>query len=356
LGLLSSLIVLSLLIFFHELGHFLAARFFGVQVDVFSIGFGKRLYTKKIGTTEYSISAIPLGGYVKMKGQDDSKPLAMVEGADSYSSKAPWQRMVILFAGPLANFLLAFFIYIAIGIMGERVLSPTIGEIKTDFPAAVAGIESGDKVISINGIEIKSWKELSEIIKVSSSDLVFIIDRNGIGKEFVVTPKMSDSKNLFGEVIYKPMIGILPSGEVDIIQHDFIDAIPFAFDKTIEDATMIVLGIQKLIEGVVSPTEIGGVISIVQITSEASMMGMLALLTFTALISVNLGVLNLLPIPALDGGHMIFTLYEMLFSRKPSENVLYRLTVGGWAILFCLMFLGLYNDINRLITGGSVLP
>ncbi len=356
MGLLTSLVVLSLLIFFHELGHFLAARYFGVQVDVFSIGFGKRIYTRKIGKTEYSISAIPLGGYVKMKGQDDTKPINIEDGDDSYSSKAPWQRLIILFAGPFANFFLAFLLYIGIGLMGERVLAPTIGELKDDFPAALAGVKSGDRVISINGIELKSWRDLSEIIKDNSQRLVFIVKRGGELKRFVIEPKMSDSKNIFGETIYKPMVGIMPNGDIETIKYSFGDILPFAYEKTIEDAKMIMLGIQKLIQGIVSPSEIGGVISIVQVTSEASSMGIIALMTFTALISVNLGVLNLLPIPALDGGHIIFTFYEMLFTKKPSENVLYRLTLGGWAILFSLMFLGLYNDINRLMMGGGILP
>lgn len=356
MGLLVSLLVISFLIFFHELGHFLAARYFGVRVDVFSIGFGKKIYSKKIGDTEYVIAAIPLGGYVKMRGQDDMDPKSIDYRDDSYGSKPPYQRLIILFAGAFANFLLAFFLYIAIGFMGERVLSPIVGEVKEGFPAYNAGVRSNDRIVAINNQEIREWRDVSKLISVNDKRVVLLIERDRKRERVVLTPRVSESKNIFGETIIKPLIGILPSGEVESIRYSVSELPSFAINKTIEDAKMILLGLQKLIQGIISPSEIGGVISIVQITSEASMMGIVVLFSFTALISVNLGILNLLPIPALDGGHMIFTLYEMIFGKKPNEEILYKLTLGGWAILISLMLLGLYNDINRLTSGGGVLP
>jgi regulator of sigma E protease len=154
---------------------------------------------------------------------------------------------------------------------------------------------------------------------------------------------------MFGEDIKKRMIGITPKGEVVTIYHTGLDAVVFAYDKTVESSMLIIKGIQKLIEGVVPTSEVGGVISIMQVTSKASEVGIVALFTLTALISVNLGVLNLLPIPALDGGHIIFNLYEMITKRIPSVDVVYRLTIMGWVLLLALMALGLYNDINRLM-------
>ena len=158
MGMLVSLLVLSALIFFHELGHYLAAKLMGVFVEVFSIGFGKRLFTFKKYDTEWSISAIPLGGYVKMKGQDDSDPTNKSYDDDSYNVKTPLQKIFILFAGPLANFVLAFFLYFVIALGGPNILSPVIGKVVKDSPAFVAGLQSNDTISSINGIKITTWK------------------------------------------------------------------------------------------------------------------------------------------------------------------------------------------------------
>ncbi|KIM05428.1 MAG: zinc metalloprotease [Sulfurovum sp. AS07-7] len=345
----SSLIVLSFLIFFHELGHFLVARFFGVQVDVFSIGFGKKIFSKQIGKTQWSISMIPLGGYVKMKGQDDTDPLAISSDSDSYNSKKPWQRILILLGGPFANILTAFFIYITIAFIGVPTLMPTVGELNSTLPAYEAGLKKGDKILEINHQTITKWEDIGVVVTQSSSPILNLrVQRGDENIAIVVTPKIIESKNIFGESISKKVIGIAPKGDVVDVHYGFAGTIEYAFDETIEATTMIVKGIEKLITGVVAPDQISGVIGIVDITSQASSMGIVTLLFFTALISVNLGVANLLPIPALDGGHIMFNLYEMITSKAPSETVLYKLTVVGWAMLFGLMFLGLYNDINRL--------
>ena len=147
------------------------------------------------------------------------------------------------------------------------------------------------------------------------------------------------------------MIGVLPAAEFTEVDYGFFEAFAVAFNQTVEASTLIVKGVEKLITGVVSPENIGGVVSIVDYTAKASEAGIAALLLLSALMSVNFGVLNLLPIPALDGGHIIFNLYEMITKREPSEEVLYRLTLMGWILLAGLMFLGLYNDINRLVAG-----
>jgi regulator of sigma E protease len=161
MGILVALLVLSVLIFFHELGHFTAARFFGVQVDVFSIGFGKKLYSKMIGKTEWSISSIPLGGYVKMKGQDDTDPTNISYDDDSYNSKKPWQRIIILLAGPFANFLLAFLLYLAISYMGVPKLLAYVGEVGKDTPAYQAGVQKDVKVKVILRLLLNEIKHLS---------------------------------------------------------------------------------------------------------------------------------------------------------------------------------------------------
>ncbi len=349
MGILVALLVLSFLIFFHELGHFAAARFFGVQVDVFSIGFGKRLWTKKIGKTEWSLSAIPLGGYVKMKGQDDADPTAKSFDEDSYNAKKPWQRIIILLAGPFANFLMAFLLYLAIAYMGVPKLLAYVGEVGKETPAMQAGLQKGDKVIAINGHTICYWEEIGKQINEAKGDIRLVVERNGTTSTLTLTPKVIEDQNIFGEKITRRIIGISPMPKQTTVVYGFIEGFEYAWDETVRSSMLIFQSVQKLITGVVGADKLGGIITIVDVTAQASHAGILALFFFTALISVNLGVLNLLPIPALDGGHIMFNLYEMVTGKEPNEQVMYYMTVTGWVLLGGLMILGLYNDINRLM-------
>ena len=284
-----------------------------------------------------------------MKGQEDLNPALANNDEDSYNVKTPFERILILLAGPFANFLLAFVLYIAIGLLGNNHLSPTIGKVVENSPAFKSGLKANDIILKINDNEVKTWDDLSILIKDSSDVLKFYINRDGKILTVFIKPEISNAQNIFKEKIKKRMIGIAPAPKVITIFYSPLDAINFAYDKTIESSKMIFLGVQKLIQGIIPSSEIGGVISIGTVISDASQSSFVALLTIMALISVNLGVLNLLPIPALDGGHIMFNLYEMITRQKPSDKVLLILTVGGWAILLGLMSLGMYNDIVRLI-------
>ena len=352
MGTLTSILVLSFLIFFHELGHFLAARFFGVHVEVFSIGFGKKIFRKVIGKTEYCLSLIPLGGYVQMKGQDDMHPELISHDYDSYNTKAPWKRIIILFAGPFANFLLAFLLYLAIGTLGVTKYAPVIGKITENSPAFEAGLQENDRIVMLNNHLIQSWEEISSYIQDSPQTLEMKVERAGAVHTFTMSPKINEYKNMFGEIKHKKMIGIAPSGKTIEVTYASSELLDFAYDQTLKATSLILTSLQKLVEGVVSPKELGGIISIVQVTSEASAAGIIALFSLTALISVNLGVLNLLPIPALDGGHIMFNLYELITKRSPSQKVLTSLTMFGWVLLLSLMILSLFNDIYRLTNGN----
>ncbi|TET88714.1 MAG: RIP metalloprotease RseP [Sulfurovum sp.] len=349
MGILVALLVLSVLIFFHELGHFTAARFFGVQVDVFSIGFGKKLYSKMIGKTEWSISAIPLGGYVKMKGQDDTDPTKVSDDEDSYSNKKPWQRIIILLAGPFANFLMAFLLYLAISYLGVPKLLAFVGEVGKDTPAYQAGLQKEDKIVQINGDNILYWENIGKHINESKGDISLVVERDQTLITLQLKPKVIDDQNIFGEKITRRIIGISPLDKRTTVHYGFIDGFAYAWEETKKASLLIFKSVQKLITGVVSTDQLGGIITIVDVTAQASSAGILALLFFTALISVNLGVLNLLPIPALDGGHIMFNLYEMVRGKAPSDNAMYYITLVGWAMLISLMLLGLYNDVNRLL-------
>lgn len=348
MGTITFILVLSFLVFFHELGHFLAARYFGVKVHVFSIGFGKQLFSKEWKGTTWQFALIPLGGYVKMKGQDDSKPVNNEDGDDSYNTKSPWQRIIILFAGPFANFILAAVLYFAIAILGASALAPSIGTVVENSPAKQAGLLKNDEIYKINNTDVQTWEDIGKVITNTQGPLKFFIKRDNKLIAKTINPYISDSQNMFKEKIKKRMIGISPSGKVIQLDLSFSESLVFAYEKTVFASTMIFQGVQKLIQGVIPSSEVGGVITIGKVVSDASASSIIALLSITALISVNLGVLNLLPIPALDGGHIMFNIYEMITRRKPSDQVFMFLTIAGWVILAGLMLLGIYNDITRI--------
>lgn len=348
MNLIFALIALSFLIFFHELGHFLVARLFGVRVEVFSIGFGKKLVKKTYGDTEYALSLIPLGGYVKMKGQDDSDPLRRNTDSDSYTSKTPLQRIMILLAGPLFNILLAFLIYVGFSYGNQQVLLPIVGELQKDMPAQQSGMLAGDRILEVNGIAPKSWFDLANAIRESKDKTMFKIQRGEEILEIGVIPREIERTNFFGEKVKIPVIGISPLGEIGNVYYGVFDALELGVQQTIANGTLIVQGIKKLIVGAVPTSELGGVIGIVQVMNKAQENGVVQFLALVALISINLGILNLLPIPALDGGHILFNLYELIVRRPLNEKALYYLTLLGWGILLGLMCLGFYNDLNRI--------
>ena len=350
MGIIISILVLSFLIFFHELGHFSIAKLFGVKVEVFSIGFGKKIFKKMYKGTQYCISAIPLGGYVQMKGQDDSDPTKVNFDTDSYGAKSPWKRIMILLAGPGANFLLAFILYIFMANIGVAKLAPIIGKVFPNSAAKQANLQKNDKIIQINNKKIQTWDELRDIIENSGKSLILTIKRNNRLIKKVIIPKIKETKSIFGENVKRKIIGILPNGKIIKVKYSFFDSFRFAYEQTIKASKFIILGIEKMIEGVVPTKDIGGVISIVKITSQAAANGLITLLGLTALISVNLGILNLFPIPALDGGHIMFNLYEIVFKKAPSEKALNRLTYIGWAILLSLMIFSTYNDLIRVFS------
>ncbi|QKF92196.1 RIP metalloprotease RseP [Campylobacter sp. CCUG 57310] len=342
---------ISFLVFFHELGHFTAARILKVGVLKFSVGFGESLYSKKIGQTEYAISAIPLGGYVSLKGQDDSNPAAKSMDDDSYNKLTPLGRIFILFAGPFFNFALAFLLFIALGYIGVDRLAPVVGSVVPDSAALQAGIMKNDKILSIDGVTIREWDQITKQILPKPTTIE--IEREGKILTINLTPKIGESLNLFREKIQKPLIGISPSGEIINLKNTGLNSIKFAYKETLEASKLIFIGIGKLIEGVVPMKDMGGIIQIADITSKAAKIGISTLLIITALISVNLGVLNLLPIPALDGGHILFNLYELIFRREMNEKVYIGLTYCGWALLLTLMIFATFNDILRLSGSGQ---
>ena len=345
----SAIIILSFLIFFHEFGHFLMARLVGVKVEVFSIGFGKKLLCKQIGDTNWCLSAIPLGGYVQMKGQDDTNPYLKNDDPDSYNSKTPWQRILILLGGPGFNFLLAFLIYLFIAFSGWQKLSPVIGNVLKNTPASQV-LKKGDKILEINNIKIKSWDDIPKVIQ-RYDNLNIKILRDSKILILHIKPKIEIRKNIFNETIKRKILGIVPEAIFIKVKYSFFEAFKVAFDKFVNDSLLIIKGVQKLITGAIGLNTLSGPIGIVDVTAKVASFGLQPLLLLTALLSVNLGVLNLLPIPALDGGHIIFNLYEAIFKKEVNEEILVKLTIAGWVVLGSLMLVGVYNDLHRLLGG-----
>ncbi|EKD34282.1 MAG: hypothetical protein ACD_75C02406G0001, partial [uncultured bacterium] len=321
----SFVLVLGLLIFVHEFGHFLFAKLFGVRVLKFSLGFGPRVAGKVVGETEYVISAFPLGGFVKMFGENpDEQQIADAEKKVSFAHKPVWQRFCIVLAGPLFNLLFAvllfFLVFTFVGIP-TPVETTRIGKVNENSPAAQAGLQKDDEILRINGRETLVWQDVLEQVKASAGSPLSIVVRRGAETVTVeVVPVIDALRNEFGEEVEKRfMIGIMRADERTWEPSSLTTALQKACLQTWMYITLTVMGFIKIIQQVIPASEIGGPILIAQIAGEQMKAGWLNFIYFMALLSVNLGILNLLPIPVLDGGHLVFITIEGL-RRKPMDE------------------------------------
>ncbi|WP_261530023.1 RIP metalloprotease RseP [Campylobacter lari] len=343
-----TLLVISFLIFFHELGHFLAAKHMRVDVEIFSIGFGKAVFKKTYKNTEYRLSALPFGGYVKLKGQDDLNPSEKNYEPNSYNTLSPLARIYILFAGPFFNFFLAFLLYTAIGFLGVQKLAPVIGNIAPNSAAQKANLQIGDKILAIDGIKIQCFEEIGKLVHIKPT--LLSIERNGKLINVTLVPQIDQGYNEFYQKVQKPLIGIAPKSEFVTIYHPGISSLKYAYEESIEASLLIFKGLAKIISGELDAKNMGGIITMVDITSKAANTSIVVLFLITALISINLGVLNLLPIPALDGGHILFNLYELIFKKEVPKVCFEYLSYFGMALLLSLMVFVTYNDITRFMS------
>ncbi|MDR2573446.1 MAG: RIP metalloprotease RseP [Desulfovibrio sp.] len=362
---LAVIIVLGGLIFFHELGHFVVARGFGMGVSVFSLGFGPKILKFKGGKTEYALSLVPLGGYVSLVGEDGDNE-EIPEGftpEESFSLRPAWQRLLVAASGPLANMLLAWLLCWALAFgWGAAAMLPEVGAVNEKSPAEAAGLKAGDRIVSVNGGSVESWDALAEAINGSGgSPLLLEIARPaspGAGTDFttlnvVVQPSQSVRKSIFGEEESAWLIGVRATGKAVVRPLDFRSA---ALEGANQAGRMISLtwrSFVKLAQRVVPLDQVGGPIMIMQLVSAQADEGLAGLLALTALISVNLGILNLLPIPVLDGGQIVFCLWETIFRRPLGKKVQGCAVRVGLALLVCLMLLATFNDIWRLVKGAG---
>lgn len=350
----AAIVVLGFLIVVHEFGHFIFAKRLGVGVLRFSVGFGPRLFARTIGGTEYALSAVPLGGYVKMAGEDPQAAEEEVDPRVSFSHQKLWKRVAIVTAGPGFNLLFAFFIFLAVFLAyGARLPSEQakVGGIMQDMPAARAGLQPGDVVTAVDGKPVGTWEELSREIRASEGRPVQLtLRRDGEIHQVQVKPEAKPEKSIFGEVIGQAYVIGIERG-FDQQRVGPVEAVGMAAKQTVWWIQTLILSIVKIVQGKISAQEIGGPILIVQAAGQQWQVGLESLLHFMAVISINLGVLNLLPIPVLDGGHLLFFLIEAVLRRPLDMRHREIAQQVGLVLLIALMAFAFYNDIARVIRG-----
>jgi regulator of sigma E protease len=347
--LISFIVLLGILIFVHEFGHFLAARIGGVGVLKFSLGFGPKIVGKKIGETEYVLSWIPLGGFVKLLGESGTEELSPEDEERSFFKQPTWKRLLIVLAGPVFNFLLAIVIFFIVYMYGLPNLLPVIGQMSPESAAEQAGIATGDKIIMMDGKKITYWDEIKPIITDSKGkDVRIVVARGNEEKTVTVKPKLSKAKNIFGEEESTYLIGVSPAGKTVIERKNPLMAIVSSCSKTWEISKLTVISVVKMIEGVISPRTLGGPIFIAQVAGNQVKEGIIPFILFMAILSINLGVINLFPIPVLDGGHIFFYLIEMVTRREIPLKVKEISQQIGFVALLMLMLFVIMIDIERL--------
>ncbi len=350
----SFIIVLGLLIFVHEFGHFLWAKIFGVKVLRFSLGFGPKVYGRKMGETEYLISAFPLGGYVKMLGENpDDDEMVAEDAPRSFSFKPVWQRFIIVAGGPVFNLVFAvilFFFVFSIAGLPQPVDNTKIGLVGPGSPAESAGLKADDIILAIDGEKTDHWEEVSTLIKNSNGrQVVLIVSRAGKTIEVAAQPSLTKTKNIFGEAVgERYMLGISRSEDVVYEKTSLGKALSASFSQTWSFIYLTVMGIIKIIQKVIPASELGGPILIAQMAGQQFKAGWINFLFFMGLLSVNLGVLNLLPIPILDGGHLVFFSVEAIRRKPLSMRTMEMWQQVGLVLLGSLMIFVFYNDLVRL--------
>jgi regulator of sigma E protease len=360
-GLPTFLLYITVVVFVHEMGHFLVARWFGAKVDVFSVGFGKEIvgFTDRRGT-RWKLSWLPIGGYVKFAGDADaaSTPDPNADAAPAQDRavmmqfRPVHQRALVAAAGPIANFILAIFLFFGLFLYsGHTTIAPVIGQVNKASPAEAAGIRSGDTVARIDGQAIDSFDRLPEIIGLSAGQTLTIdLVRNGQPLTVRVTPQVVRTKNFLGDEMETAVIGVRPSPNAPVVTQHYnpLQAFGAACGRTWDVIRLSLKGISQLILGRASLDQLQGPVGIAQITQKVADFGILPLLNLVAILSVSIGLINLFPIPLLDGGHLLYYACEAVLGRPLGERVQdvgFRL---GLVVVLGLMLLATWNDIARL--------
>lgn len=358
------LVILGVLVFVHEFGHFIVARWCGVTVDEFSIGFGKTLWSRKDkkGTT-WKVSAVPLGGYCKFLGDDDAsssttaseaaKKLSEEELKGAFFKQNPFKKLAIVVAGPGANYLFAIFLFTCIFFFLGRInFPPIVGDVISGSAAEEAGIMPQDRILKINGHHIESFSDITkEVAMHVGEDMVVDLQRGDELKTLIFPLKTLELAKEDGTVEQKVMLGVqsVNTVEVESERLSFFKSVKFASIETWNITVTTLRGVGQIVTGKRSGNEVGGIIRIAEMSGDISKKsGVLDFIVFVALLSINLGLINLFPIPVLDGGHIVIYTTEIITRREVNEKVKEYLFRFGFAFIVFLMVFATWNDVVRL--------
>lgn len=356
---LSFLFILTIVVFFHELGHFLVARWAGVRVEVFSVGFGPEIvgFTDRKGT-RWKLSALPLGGYVKMFGEGEvtanergeARPLTLLERQVSFYHKPLWRRAAIVAAGPIANYVLAIIIFAALfASYGRTFSSNVVAEVMPATAAAEAGILAGDKIVEINGKPITRFEQIVETISLGLDEpLLIVLERGNSRVAVEARPRVIELVDNFGNVQRIGQLGIKSSGGGEVVRYGPLESVGVAIGESWRITQAILKSIGQMVAGTRSSDELGGVLRIAKMSGDIATTGMIAMINFAALMSVNLGLLNLFPVPMLDGGHLAFYAAEAVRGRRLNRKAEEWGLRIGLAMVLTLFVFATWNDLVSL--------
>ncbi len=354
------LFVLTIVVFIHEMGHYLVGRWCGIGVRAFSIGFGPELLglTDRKGT-RWKISAIPLGGYVKFVGDvgatSQPDPEGLEELSDSerrtaFHLQPVWKRAATVFAGPFFNFLLTIVVFSVMFTMyGRYVAEPMVAEVRPDSPAAMAGIEPGDRFVSVDGTSIETFGDVQRVVSARAGDpLVFVMERDGEEFRTVATPEATEQQDALGNTIRIGVIGVVNNealGQPRLIEYGPVEAVGAGISETWSIITRTGQFLKRLVAGREDRCQLGGPVKIADMAGQAASLGFEWLIQLVALLSVGIGFLNLLPIPPLDGGHLMFYAFEAVLRRPVSERVMEAVYRAGMLMVLVFMGFVFWNDL-----------
>jgi regulator of sigma E protease len=348
------LIILSVVVFAHEYGHYWVARRAGVRVETFSIGFGPELFGRNDRHgTRWKVSAIPLGGFVKMLGDADATSTTTDHvhdrEPDSFPAKTVWQRMAIVVAGPAANFVFAIVVLAGLFVFSGQPFTPAdVGQVQEGSPAAAAGLQPGDRIEAVGGSPIQSFEELQDVVRDSPAQpLAMTIRRGDQDLQITVTPALSEITDRFGNVHRVGLIGVSRAG-VEFRKVDPLSAVGDAVSETWKMIAGTFAALWQMIIGARGTGELGGPLRIAQMSGQIAADGIVPVIWFSAVLSINLGLINLFPIPMLDGGHLLMYGIEAARGRpltERSQEIAFRF---GLAMVLCLMVFATWNDLVHL--------